>query len=82
MVVKEWLGSSLKTAGKNESCCLFTNGVDIENSLDAVSSQLLKLRSCEFDIESIHTLTLKDMNLSDLGCISECLNLENLDSFK
>ncbi|KAH9492791.1 hypothetical protein Btru_024726 [Bulinus truncatus] len=51
-----------------------------QNSLDGViTKQLLKLRSCEFDIESIHTLTLKDMNLSDLGCISECLNLENLD---
>ncbi|KAI8774357.1 leucine-rich repeat-containing protein 61 [Biomphalaria glabrata] len=45
----------------------------------AITRQLLKFQSCEFDVESIHTLSLKNQSISDLGCISECINLENLD---
>ncbi|XP_062572394.1 leucine-rich repeat-containing protein 61-like [Saccostrea cucullata] len=44
-----------------------------------ITKALLKTRSGEFDIESIHTLNLRDCGLSDLGCISECSQLERLN---
>ncbi|KAL4227405.1 axoneme assembly [Mactra antiquata] len=44
-----------------------------------VIKSLLKSKSGEFDIESIHTLDLKDMDLVDLGCLGECTSLERLD---
>ncbi|XP_022334076.2 leucine-rich repeat-containing protein 61-like [Crassostrea virginica] len=44
-----------------------------------ITKPLLKTRSGEFDIESIHTLNLRDCGLSDLGCISECTQLERLN---
>ncbi|XP_041368851.1 leucine-rich repeat-containing protein 61-like isoform X2 [Gigantopelta aegis] len=44
-----------------------------------ISKQLLKTRSGEFDVESIHSLCLREAGIDDLGCISECLSLERLD---
>ncbi|XP_048733626.2 leucine-rich repeat-containing protein 61-like isoform X2 [Ostrea edulis] len=44
-----------------------------------ITKALLKTRSGEFDIESIHTLNLRDCGLSDLGCVSECTQLERLN---
>ncbi|XP_005091618.1 leucine-rich repeat-containing protein 61 [Aplysia californica] len=50
------------------------------NSNDGViSKQLLKSKSGEFDVESIHTLNIKDAGISDVGCIGECTSLERLD---
>lgn len=44
-----------------------------------VTKILLKTRSGEFDLESIHSLNLRDLGISDLGCISECTSLERLN---
>lgn len=44
-----------------------------------ITRSLLKITTGEFDIESIHTLALKNLDISDLGCIGECLGLERLD---
>ncbi|XP_064608429.1 leucine-rich repeat-containing protein 61-like [Liolophura sinensis] len=44
-----------------------------------VTRMMLKARSGEFDVESIHSLSLRDMGLSELGCIGECSSLERLD---
>ncbi|XP_052699428.1 leucine-rich repeat-containing protein 61-like, partial [Crassostrea angulata] len=53
----------------------------VENRMEdgKITKALLKTRSGEFDIESIHTLNLRDCGLSDLGCISECTQLERLN---
>ncbi|XP_045156669.2 leucine-rich repeat-containing protein 61-like [Mercenaria mercenaria] len=45
----------------------------------SITKSLLKLRSGEFDLESIHTVGLKDHEISDLGCIGECTSLQRLD---
>ncbi|XP_060601375.1 leucine-rich repeat-containing protein 61-like [Ruditapes philippinarum] len=44
-----------------------------------ITKNLLKLRSGEFDLESIHTVILKNLDISDLGCIGECSTLQRLD---
>ncbi|XP_052796347.1 leucine-rich repeat-containing protein 61-like [Mya arenaria] len=44
-----------------------------------VTKNLLKSKSGEFDLESIHTVCLIEHDLSDLGCIGECSSLERLD---
>ncbi|XP_064652027.1 leucine-rich repeat-containing protein 61-like [Lineus longissimus] len=44
-----------------------------------ITRQLLKMRSGEFDLESIHSMILREMGISDLGCIGECTGLERLD---
>ncbi|KAK6179085.1 hypothetical protein SNE40_011521 [Patella caerulea] len=47
-----------------------------------ITKQLLKTKSGEFDVESIHSICLSGAGLSDLGCISECSSLEKLDLSK
>ncbi|XP_074658686.1 leucine-rich repeat-containing protein 61-like [Tubulanus polymorphus] len=49
------------------------------DAVGAVTSQLLKQRSGEFDLESIHTLKLSGLDIADLGCVGECAQLERLD---
>lgn len=44
-----------------------------------ITKTLLKCHSGEFDLESIHTVVLKNLDISDLGCIGECSSLERLD---
>ncbi|CAH1795828.1 unnamed protein product [Owenia fusiformis] len=44
-----------------------------------ITKQMLKCRTGEFDLESIHTLDLKEMDIGDLGCLGECTGLERLD---
>ncbi|XP_046339976.1 leucine-rich repeat-containing protein 61-like isoform X1 [Haliotis rufescens] len=44
-----------------------------------VSKQLLKTRSGEFDLASIHSLFLRDVGVCDLGCLGECVSMERLD---
>ncbi|CAC5426355.1 Leucine-rich repeat-containing protein 61 [Mytilus coruscus] len=44
-----------------------------------ITKVLLKTRSGEFDLESIHSLSLRELGISDLGCISECASLERLN---
>nr|XP_056713730.1 leucine-rich repeat-containing protein 61 [Euleptes europaea] len=44
-----------------------------------ITSQLLKAKTGEFDLESILLLKLRGLGLSDLGCLGECSNLEWLD---
>ncbi|XP_069502010.1 leucine-rich repeat-containing protein 61 [Ambystoma mexicanum] len=52
---------------------------DQEKETPKVTSELLKSRSGEFDLESILFLKLRRLAIYDLGCIGECLNLERLD---
>ncbi|CAG5135079.1 unnamed protein product, partial [Candidula unifasciata] len=44
-----------------------------------ITQQFLKLRSGEFDVQSIHTISLTHSDICDLGCIGECTSLERLD---
>ncbi|KAK3773004.1 hypothetical protein RRG08_036337 [Elysia crispata] len=44
-----------------------------------ITRQLLKSHSGEFDVESIHTISLHSAGIHDLGCISECTCLERLN---
>ncbi|KAE8595287.1 hypothetical protein XENTR_v10015678 [Xenopus tropicalis] len=44
-----------------------------------ITSQMLKLRTGEFDLESILFLKLRGLGLAELGCIGDCTNLERLD---
>ncbi|XP_054847877.1 leucine-rich repeat-containing protein 61 [Eublepharis macularius] len=44
-----------------------------------ITSQLLKAKTGEFDLESILLLKLRGLGLSDLGCLGECSSLEWLD---
>lgn len=48
-------------------------------SEETIDKALLKTKSGEFDLESIHSVSLKDLGLEDLGCIGECVGLERLD---
>ncbi|KAM9307759.1 leucine-rich repeat-containing protein 61 [Gastrophryne carolinensis] len=50
---------------------------DEDNSL--ITSEMLKCRTGEFDLESILFLKLRSAGIQDLGCIGHCLNLERLD---
>ncbi|KAH3836431.1 leucine-rich repeat-containing protein 61-like [Dreissena polymorpha] len=47
--------------------------------MTAVTKTLLKSISGEFDMESIHSLSLKNLELTELGCIGECTGLQRLD---
>ncbi|XP_013407311.1 leucine-rich repeat-containing protein 61 isoform X2 [Lingula anatina] len=40
---------------------------------------MMKSQSREFDLESIHSLSLRSQNISGLGCLGECVGLERLD---
>ncbi|XP_017341462.1 leucine-rich repeat-containing protein 61 isoform X1 [Ictalurus punctatus] len=44
-----------------------------------ITTGLLKSRTGEFDLESILFLKLRSLEIYDLGCIGECINLERLD---
>lgn len=44
-----------------------------------ITSQLLKAKTGEFDLESILLLKLRGLGISDLGCLGACSNLEWLD---
>ncbi|CAD5124078.1 DgyrCDS12383 [Dimorphilus gyrociliatus] len=44
-----------------------------------ITKQLLKSKSGEFDIESIHHISLTHYGIEDLGCIGECSALQKLD---
>lgn len=44
-----------------------------------ITSQLLKARTGEFDLESILLLKLRGLGIVDLGCLGECASLEWLD---
>ncbi|XP_062839778.1 leucine-rich repeat-containing protein 61 [Anolis carolinensis] len=44
-----------------------------------ITSQLLKAKTGEFDLESILLLKLRGLGISDLGCLGECAGLEWLD---
>ena len=52
---------------------------EMEDGEQKITSALLKQKSGEFDLESIHTLYLGSLNISELGCIGECIGLERLD---
>ncbi|KAM4704771.1 leucine-rich repeat-containing protein 61 [Rhinophrynus dorsalis] len=54
-----------------------TKEQDTENS--RITSEMLKLRTGEFDLESILFLKLRGLGIYELGCIGDCLNLERLD---
>ncbi|XP_069138618.1 leucine-rich repeat-containing protein 61-like [Argopecten irradians] len=41
-----------------------------------VTKALLKTRSGEFELESIHSINLRELGISDLGCIGECTGLQ------
>ncbi|OWF45968.1 leucine-rich repeat-containing protein 61-like [Mizuhopecten yessoensis] len=41
-----------------------------------ITKALLKTRSGEFELESIHSINLRELGISDLGCIGECTGLE------
>lgn len=57
-----------------------TNGNENDEVPDGrITAQILKTHTGEFDLESIHLLTLKYKGISELGCIGECTNLERLD---
>ncbi|XP_002730855.1 leucine-rich repeat-containing protein 61-like [Saccoglossus kowalevskii] len=45
-----------------------------------ITRQMLKTRSGEFDLESIHTIIVKKEGIDDLGCIGECTSLQMLDA--
>ncbi|KAK2146173.1 hypothetical protein LSH36_626g00010 [Paralvinella palmiformis] len=51
----------------------------MEDNGNTLTASLLKSKSGEFDLESIHTLNLSHMELTDLGCLGECSGLERLD---
>ncbi|XP_050401710.1 leucine-rich repeat-containing protein 61 [Patella vulgata] len=53
-----------------------------ETTEGQITKQLLKTRSGEFDVESIHSICLRGAGILDLGCISECSSLEKLDLSK
>ncbi|XP_020655892.1 leucine-rich repeat-containing protein 61 [Pogona vitticeps] len=44
-----------------------------------ITSQLLKAKTGEFDLESILLLKLRGLGIVDLGCLGECASLEWLD---
>ncbi|XP_077772793.1 leucine-rich repeat-containing protein 61 [Podarcis muralis] len=44
-----------------------------------ITSQLLKAKTGEFDLESILLLKLRGLGITDLGCLGECAGLEWLD---
>ncbi|XP_078388390.1 leucine-rich repeat-containing protein 61 isoform X2 [Cetorhinus maximus] len=44
-----------------------------------ITAQLLKLKTGQFDLESILFLKLKNIGICNLGCIGDCVNLERLD---
>ncbi|XP_053119322.1 leucine-rich repeat-containing protein 61 [Hemicordylus capensis] len=44
-----------------------------------ITSQLLKAKTGEFDLESILLLKLRGLGIMDLGCLGECVSLEWLD---
>ncbi|XP_076465464.1 leucine-rich repeat-containing protein 61-like [Babylonia areolata] len=44
-----------------------------------ITKTMLKLATGEFELESIHTVVLKKSDITDLGCLGECLSLERLD---
>ncbi|XP_061443522.1 leucine-rich repeat-containing protein 61 [Rhineura floridana] len=44
-----------------------------------ITSQLLKAKTGEFDLESILLLKLRGLGIVDLGCLGECTSLEWLD---
>ncbi|MEE6524012.1 hypothetical protein FKM82_023193 [Ascaphus truei] len=50
---------------------------DTQNGV--ITSEMLKSRTGEFDLESILFLKLRGLGLYELGCVGECLNLERLD---
>ncbi|KAM4687531.1 leucine-rich repeat-containing protein 61 [Discoglossus pictus] len=50
---------------------------DAENG--RVTSEMLKSKTGEFDLESILFLKLRGLGIYELGCIGECLSLERLD---
>ncbi|XP_036400437.1 leucine-rich repeat-containing protein 61 [Megalops cyprinoides] len=50
-----------------------------ETDVAKITSELLKSRTGEFDLESILFLKLRGLGIYDLGCIGECVNLERLD---
>ncbi|XP_029443877.1 leucine-rich repeat-containing protein 61 [Rhinatrema bivittatum] len=54
-------------------------GKESDSESRKVTSQLLKSKSGEFDLESILFLKLKGLGIYELGCIGECLSLERLD---
>ncbi|XP_030045744.1 leucine-rich repeat-containing protein 61 [Microcaecilia unicolor] len=54
-------------------------GRERESENRKITSQLLKSKTGEFDLESILFLKLKGLSIYELGCIGECLNLERLD---
>ncbi|XP_053568904.1 leucine-rich repeat-containing protein 61 [Bombina bombina] len=52
---------------------------DNETEGGRITSEMLKLRTGEFDLESIIFLKLRGLGLYELGCLGACLNLERLD---
>ncbi|XP_072409392.1 leucine-rich repeat-containing protein 61 isoform X4 [Chiloscyllium punctatum] len=44
-----------------------------------VTVQMLKSRTGQFDLESILFLKLKNIGITNLGCIGDCVNVERLD---
>ncbi|ESO92658.1 hypothetical protein LOTGIDRAFT_233089 [Lottia gigantea] len=52
------------------------------NSVGKITKQFLKTISGEFEVESIHNINLQNLDINDLGSISDCTNLEQLDLSK
>ncbi|XP_043536085.1 leucine-rich repeat-containing protein 61 isoform X5 [Chiloscyllium plagiosum] len=44
-----------------------------------VTVQMLKSRTGQFDLESILFLKLRNIGITNLGCIGDCVNVERLD---
>lgn len=51
----------------------------MSNDETRISKQMLKMASREFDVESIYSVKLCDLNIVELGCIGLCSSLERLD---
>ncbi|KAL5021772.1 hypothetical protein ScPMuIL_000927 [Solemya velum] len=56
--------------------------MDENKPSDTISKTLLKFRTGEFDLESIHILDLHNCGITDLGCLGECSVVEHLDLSK
>ncbi|KAG8443405.1 hypothetical protein GDO86_011992 [Hymenochirus boettgeri] len=52
---------------------------DQDNQTGRITGEMLKSRTGEFDLESILFLKLRNLGISELGCIGDCMNLERLD---
>ncbi|XP_067939228.1 leucine-rich repeat-containing protein 61-like isoform X2 [Watersipora subatra] len=53
--------------------------MDGENADGVLTEQFLKSASNEFDVTSIHTISLAQQSITDISAIARCIGLERLD---